>query len=91
MTLTDDPVMLEKRVAYIQNIRDMHKGLRLAGYVGCLVGVLMMVLSAFMAGAPHWLRWVGLAVIAPSWLVFIYVMVSRANYVRTHPFDPEVS
>jgi hypothetical protein len=91
MTLTDDPIVLQKRVAYIQTIRNLHKPLQMAAYAGCLIGVLVMVLSAFMAGAPHWLRWVGLAVVAPSWLVFIYVMVSRANYVRAHPFDPEVS
>jgi hypothetical protein len=91
MTLTDDPAVLQKRVAYVQSIRNLHKRLQMAGYAGCLIGVLLMVLSTFMAGAPHWLRWVGLAVVAPSWLVFIYVMVSRANYVRAHPFDPEVS
>jgi hypothetical protein len=88
MTLTDDPVILQKRVAYVQSIRDMHKGLRLTAYVGCLIGVVVMVLGAFMTGAPPWLRWAGLAVIIPSWLVFIYVMVSRASYVRAHPFDP---
>jgi hypothetical protein len=91
MTMTNDPVVLQKRVEYIQSIRNLHKGLQSAGYAGCAVGVLLMVLSAFMAGAPHWLRWAGLAVVAPSWLIFIYVMVSRANYVRAHPFDPEVS
>jgi hypothetical protein len=89
--MADDPVVLQKRVAYVQTIRDLHKPLQLAGYVGCAAGVVIMILSAFMAGAPHWLRWVGLAVVAPSWLVFIYVMVSRANYVRAHPFDPEAS
>jgi hypothetical protein len=89
--MADDPAVLQMRVAYVQRIREMHKGLRLAGYLGCLIGVLVMMASAFMTGAPHWLRWVGLAVIAPSWLVFIYVMVSRANYVRAHPFDPEAS
>jgi hypothetical protein len=91
MSLTDNPAVMQQRIAYMDHIRNLHKGKRLAGYVGCLIGVLLMVLSAFMTGAPHWLRWVGLAVIAPSWLLFLYVMVSRTNYVRAHPFDPEVS
>lgn len=89
--IIDDPALIQKRIAYVDHLRNMHKNKRLAGFAGCLVGVLLMVAANYMAGVPHWLRWVGLAVVAPSWLLFIYVMVSRTAYVRAHPFDPEAS
>jgi hypothetical protein len=43
------------------------KALRNAGYVACLAGVLVMLLGRFRAGAPAWMIWVGLAVIALGW------------------------
>jgi hypothetical protein len=89
--MIDDPEMIQKRIAYIDTMRSLHKTKRLAGFAGCLIGVVLMVLSGYMPGAPHWLRWVGLAIVVPSWMLFIYVVVSRTRYVRTHPFDPEVS
>ena len=87
----EDREAIKKRLAYIDNLREMHRGKRLAGFVGCLLGVILMGSSAFVHGAPSWLRWVGLAVVVPSWLLFIYVLISRTQYVRTHPFDPEAS
>ena len=89
--MIDDPEVIKKRIAYIDAMRGLHKNKRLAGFAGCLVGVVLMVISAYMPGAPSWLRWVGLAVVVPSWGLFIFVMVSRARYVQTHPFDPEMS
>jgi cell division protein FtsW (lipid II flippase) len=87
----DDREVIQKRVAYIDQMRSLHKNKRVAGFIGCLIGVLLMVASAYVTGAPSWLRYVGLAVVIPSWGLFVFVMISRARYVQTHPFDPEVS
>jgi cell division protein FtsW (lipid II flippase) len=89
--MMDDPTLIQKRIAYVDHMRALHKNKRMAGFIGCLIGVVLMVLGGFMHGAPSWLRWVGLAIVAPSWLLFIYVIVSRTRYVQTHPFDPEAS
>jgi len=80
---------LSRRAEYVDGIRKMHRGKRLIGMIGCLLGVLVMMTGAYIGGGQLvWLRYVGLAVIAASWMLFIYVMVSRTRYVRAHPFDP---
>lgn len=75
------------RAEYIMTIRKMHQGKRLLGLIGCVIGVLLMIAPIYM-GAPGWLRYAGLAVVAASWMVFLYVIVSRTRWVKAHPFDP---
>ena len=47
--------------AYLDRAR---RAARFAGFVACLVGVLMLVLGALRLGGAPWLLWAGLAVIA---------------------------
>ena len=90
MTIDDADIMARK-IAYIDTIRSLHKHKRLAGFVGCLLGVLLLAWSRFTTGAPQWATFLGLAIIGASWLTFVYVIVSRSRYVRTHPFDSQAS
>jgi hypothetical protein len=83
----DDTDLNARKIAYIDHVRGMHKGKRLAGFVGCLVGVLIMAAGRFSAQVPDWAVWVGLAVIAVSWSLFAYVIYTRTIWARTHPFD----
>jgi len=87
----DDADTLARKVAYIDTIRSLHKHKRLAGFVGSLIGVVILAWSRLVAGAPEWATYVGLAIIGASWLTFVYVIVSRSRYVRTHPFDSQAS
>ncbi len=50
---------------------------RNAGFIACLVGVLVMVTGRFVAGAPHWLIYVGVGVIALGWVLLGSSMFGR--------------
>ena len=89
--MIDDTDLMARKVAYIDTIRSLHKHKRLAGFVGSLVGVLFLAWSRFTPSAPDWATYVGLAIIGASWLTFVFVIVSRSIYVRTHPFDSQAS
>jgi hypothetical protein len=55
------------------------KALRNAGFVACLTGALVMLAGRFVAGVPVWLIWVGLAVIALGWAMFIVSSLRRPS------------
>ena len=56
---------------------------RNAGYVACLVGTLVMIAGRFMAGAPVWLVYVGLAGIVFGWGLLGLSMVRAAAQARS--------
>jgi hypothetical protein len=84
----DDPVELQQRVAYLERLRAEGRRARFAGFVACLVGVMILVIGRFRLGGAAWLLWSGLAVVALGWGCFIYAVVRRLNWARAHPFDP---
>uniref|UniRef100_B0SZ45 Uncharacterized protein n=1 Tax=Caulobacter sp. (strain K31) TaxID=366602 RepID=B0SZ45_CAUSK len=87
--MTDDPAVLQKRVAYVKTIRGLYRNERIAGLVGCLVGALLLIWGRQVAGAPPWAAPTGLVTIGAGWLLFAYVILRRTRYVRAHPFDPQ--
>jgi hypothetical protein len=87
--MSDDPRLLEKRVAYVKTIRALHRNERIAGLVGSLVGALLLIWGRQVAGAPAWAAPTGLVTIGAAWLLFAYVIYRRTRYVRAHPFDPQ--
>jgi hypothetical protein len=87
--MIDDPNYIPKRIAYIDAVRSLHKNKRMAGLVGCLLGLLLLAWAEFRSASPHWALVSGVAVIAVSWALFAYVIVARTRYVRAHPFDLE--
>jgi hypothetical protein len=86
--MIDDPELLTRRAAYVDTIRGLYRRERAVGFVACLVGVLALVWGRMGDGAPVWLTWTGLIVIAAGWGLFVYVLVRRSAWVRAHPFDP---
>jgi hypothetical protein len=86
--MMDDAAGIDRQSAYLEQIRAMGRPQRLAGFVACLVGVMMMVLARFKLDNAPWLLWPGVAVVAFGWILFIYALVRRLTWVRNHPFDP---
>ena len=79
----------EARAAYLAALRAQDRGTRNAGYVACLLGVLVMMSGRYATGAPAWLVYVGLPVILLGWGLLAYAVFKRAAYARAHPFDPQ--
>ena len=87
--MSDDAVLIEKRVAYAKTIRGLHRTERASGLVASLVGVLLLIWGRQVASAPTWAAPAGLVTIGAAWLLFAYVIYRRTRYVRAHPFDPQ--
>jgi len=85
--VSDEADINARKVAYLDKIRGLYRRERTVGLVGCLVGVLLLVLARYRFDAP-WLMWTAVGVVAASWLLFAYVIFRRTSWVRTHPFDP---
>ena len=83
--LAGEATDIQRRIAYFDYVRGLHKNKRTAGIVGCLIGCLVMLYGA--QRGPDVLRYVGLGIVAVSWLLFIYVTISRAIYVKKHPLE----
>jgi hypothetical protein len=85
--VTDEARQLERRCDYIDTVRGLYRRERNAGFVACLLGVLMLVWARFGAGVPSAVLWAGLAVIAVGWALFAYSIFKRLGWVRAHPLD----
>lgn len=83
------PSELDRRVAYVKTIRSLYRNERIAGLVGCLVGVLLLIWGRQGQGAPGWVVPAAFLVIGAAWSLFAYVIIRRTRYVRAHPFDPQ--
>jgi hypothetical protein len=78
------------RRAYVAAVRGHARGLQNAGFVACLVGVLVMLAGRYVHGAPAWAAYVGLVIILLGWGLFAFAIVRRTAYVRSHPFEPDL-
>jgi protein-S-isoprenylcysteine O-methyltransferase Ste14 len=88
--VTDDPAQLARQSAYLDSMRAQGRPARFAGFIACLLGVLVLVLGRFRLGGPPWMLWTGVAIVGLGWALFIYAVVRRLAWIRTHPFDPNV-
>ena len=61
--------------------------IRNAGFVACMIGVLVMVVGRFAPWAPVWLVAVGVAVIALGWGLFAWSMLQRRADARARLKD----
>ena len=86
--MTDDPAQLANRVAYLDTIRSQGRRARTVGLIASLLGVLILVLGRFRLGGAMWLLWTGLVVIGFGWSCFVYALVRRHRWMRSHPYDP---
>ncbi|HEY5107790.1 MAG TPA: hypothetical protein VII73_13640 [Caulobacteraceae bacterium] len=85
--MSDEAQSLDRRAAYVDEIVRLHRKTRTAGFVTCLVGVLLLVATHYPWRMPMWTSWLAVAVIAAGWGMFVYVIFKRAAFVRAHPFD----
>jgi hypothetical protein len=85
--VSDDAAQLDRQSAYLDQVRALGRPQRFAGFVACALGVAMMVLAKYRLDGAPWLLWPGVAIVALGWLLFIYALVRRFTWVRTHPFD----
>ena len=85
--MSDDTAQLDRQSAYLDQVRALGRPQRFAGFVACALGVAMMVLAKYRLNGAPWLLWPGVAIVALGWLLFIYALVRRLVWVRTHPFD----
>ena len=83
--LAHEAADIQRRMDYFDKVRGLHKTKRTIGIVGCLIGCLVMLFGA--QRGPDVLRYVGLGIVAVSWLLFIYVTIARAMYVKKHPLE----
>ena len=86
--MSDDPAQLAHRAAYLETVRAQGRQVRLAGFIASLVGVLILVLGRFRLGGAPWLLWTGVVIIAFGWSCFVYALVRRLTWIRSHPYDP---
>ena len=84
----EDPALLERQHAYLDQIRALGRRERNLGFIACLVGVLVVVVARFRFAGEPWLLWGGAAVVALGWGLFVYALARRLTWVRAHPFDP---
>jgi hypothetical protein len=88
--MTEESQDLERRLAYIDQVRAIARRERNLGFVCCLLGVLGLAFAAYRleAGAFSTPGVIALATIVFGWALFAYAIVKRTRYVRAHPFDP---
>jgi hypothetical protein len=86
--VSEDQAQLARQAAYVDTLRAQGRPARFAGFVACLAGVLVLVIGRFKLGGAPWLLWSGVTIIGVGWALFIYALVRRLTWIRTHPFDP---
>src|SRR5262249_20661135 len=86
--MTEDPAELARRAAYLDTLRAQGRTVRTVGFIASLVGVLILVIGRFRLGGAIWLLWTGVAVIGFGWSCFVYALIRRLTWIRTHPYVP---
>jgi uncharacterized membrane protein len=86
--VSEEAALADRQSAYLDAMRAQGRPERLAGFIACLVGVLVLVIARFRLGGQPWLLWTGVGVVAIGWALFIYALARRLTWVRAHPFNP---
>ncbi len=84
----DDPALIDRQAAYVDQLRALGRAQRTMGLVASLVGVLVLVMGRYRFPDALWVTWTGAAVIAFGWACFVYAVARRFLWMRAHPFDP---
>ena len=75
------------RIAWITQVRGLHRLKRMIGFVGIVLGAAILAWWKLDSAAPEWAFWTGLAILLLAWALFIYVIVSRYLWVKNHPYE----
>jgi hypothetical protein len=89
--VNEDPVELERQATYLETMRAQGRPVRMAGFIACLLGVVILVVGRFRLGGAPWLLWTGVVVIGAGWSCFVYALVHRLRWIRTHPYQPHAA
>ena len=81
--------LTEQRLSYLQEVRGLNSGKHTLGFAVSLLGAMLLIWGRMRVDSPPMAIPSGLVLIATGWALFIYVIVMRTRYVRTHPFDPK--
>jgi len=74
------------RLAWIKQVRGLHRTKRMLGFAGIILGAALLVWWKLDAAAPPWALWTGTAILVASWVLFVYVIMARYLWVKSHPF-----
>ncbi|CAN5297628.1 hypothetical protein BH11PSE2_BH11PSE2_02550 [soil metagenome] len=89
--MTDEAAEIQRRIAYITEVRKIASLPRSVGFACCLVGAVLIIWASYRVpgGAFSPFGLTALAVIIGGWLLFAYSIFQRTRYVRAHPFEPK--
>lgn len=82
---TSDPEQAH-RLAWIKQVRGLHRIKRMTGFVGIVLGAAMLVWWKLDVSAPAWAMWTGTGILVVSWALFVYVILARYLWVKAHPY-----
>ena len=91
MSLDDEMAELQRRIAYLNALRQVGYWPRTLGFAFCLVGAILLIYASYKVpgGAFSSFGYTALGVIVVGWVLFAYSLIARTRYVRAHPFDPK--
>jgi type IV secretory pathway TraG/TraD family ATPase VirD4 len=75
------------RLAWIKQVRGLHRTKRMLGFAGVILGAAMLVWWKLDAAAPPWALWTGTAILVASWALFVYVIIARYRWVKRNPYS----
>lgn len=74
------------RLAWIKQVRGLHRTKRMLGFAGIILGAALLVWWKLDATAPAWALWAGTVILVVSWGLFVYVIITRYLWVKKHPY-----
>lgn len=74
------------RLAWFTKVRNLHRNKRMVGFAGIVAGAGAVVWWKLDGNAPDWALWAGIGVLSVSWLLFIYVIIARYQWVKKNPY-----
>jgi len=78
-----------RRMAWLRQVRLMHRSKRMLGFAGIILGACMVVWARLSpAEAPPWAQYAGFGILTLSWLIFIYVIIDRGRWIKNNPYKP---
>jgi hypothetical protein len=76
-----------KRLAWIKQVRGLHRMKRMIGFAGIVLGAAILVWWKLDASTPEWALWTGTGILVASWALFVYVIIARFQWVKKHPYS----
>ena len=84
----EDEAEQQHRAAWITRVRTMHRNKRMLGLAGIILGAALVMWGRLTPEAPSWALTAGFAVLAVSWIVFVYVIYDSWRWVKKNPYKP---